>query len=249
LLAGIWVLAPWVVGGDDHPIAMATAFVLLALTVVQRSWLAGLLLALGMATRNEVAFLALPMALHILSTRGLRPATAFVAVFGTTLALVTVPFVLYDPGAMDYALRRQLQRDASDLTSMLSALLIPRLSAGAGVFLQQNPSLLAIAVNALISLMALRDRRMDRLALIVLLGYLLTLPLVYDRYFLPTYAMGLFYAARYANPLVGVMVLVMVWPGTGYGTYALLALLGVLAFSAFFRQRSEHRETPRPSLP
>ncbi len=64
VLAAMWMLAPWVVTGDDHPIAMATLFALLALATVERGWLSGFLLALGVATRLEVVFFVLPLILH-----------------------------------------------------------------------------------------------------------------------------------------------------------------------------------------
>jgi hypothetical protein len=245
ILAGMWLLAPWVVGGDDHPIAVAITFALLAFANAERGWLCGLLLALGVATRNEVAFFVLPMVLHFCFHRGWRQATAFLGTFGTTLSLIAVPFFLYDPGAMDYALRRQLQRDASGEMSMLTSFLAPRLGDGIGAVLQQNPTLLALALNLLISLVALRDGRVARVAMLASLGYLVTLPIVFGRYMLFSYAISLFYSAWYVNPLIAAAAGVILWPNAPLQTYVLLVLFAALIIFAVLRP--DRRAGPTPS--
>ncbi len=228
VLAGAWMLAPWVVAADDHPIAPAVALAVAALCSLERPWLAGLLLGLGVATRNEVAFFAIPLAVHFGRRRGLAPTVAFLATLGTVVALVGGPFVLTDPEAMDYAMRRQLQRDAENQISLLASLLMPYLSAGVATFLRENPALLALGLNLPIALLPTRDRRPARVMLVAAVGYLLTLPLLHDRYTLFVYALGLFYAVRYRSPLVAVLSLGISWPGFSYGQYAQIALFFVM---------------------
>lgn len=234
-MAGAWLMAPWVIRGNDHPISPAVAFTLAAFVTLRRGWLCGLLLALGVATRNEVAFLVLPVALHFATRRGLAQSVAFLGAFTTTLALIVAPFALYDLDALDYALRRQLQRDASSQVSMVGAALFPYLNQGTAALLQQNPSLPALGLNLAVALLALRDPRVARVAAIAALGYLLTLPLVHERYTLFAFAMGLFYAARYSNPLVAVATMAMAMPPLGYSEQALIGLFAGLVLAGLLR--------------
>ena len=236
VLAAMWMLTPLAVQGDDHPIPVAIAFALLGMATVERPWLSGLMFALGMATRSEVAFLALPVVVHFVTKRPLAQSVAFLGTFGTTVALIGLPFVLFDPAAMDYAMRRQLQRDAAGQLSMLSSALFPYLDQKTATFLRDNSSLMAVPFNLLLGLLAMRDRRVPRVVLVVALGYLLTLPILLDRYTLFAYAAGLFYAARYANPVVAGVVLVAEWPGFPYTWPLLIGLLVVMSILALLRQ-------------
>lgn len=212
ILAAVWLLSRRVVEADDHAVGAATAFTIAALASLQRAWLCGILMGLGAATRNEAAFLALPLMVHFTARRELRESVAFLGAFLTTLAVVGMPFVLTDPEAMDYAMRQQPQRQASGQLSSLLAFLQPRLSAGLASLLRQNPGLLAVAVTLLASLLAMRDGRVARVMLVVALAYILALPVLHPRYTLPAYAVGLFYAARYGNPLVAVAIVAAIWP-------------------------------------
>jgi hypothetical protein len=233
VLAGAWLLSPWVAGANDHPINVATAFALISLATIGAGWLPGVMLALGVATRSEVAFLALPVLLHVVSTRGLRRSVGFVAAFGATIAVVGLPFFLYDPAAMEFALRGQLQRDAADGMSAVLSFLTPLIDLRAEVFLQENPSVLALALNLLVAPLALRDPRVARVALIASIAYLLTLPLVHERYLVIAYGAGLFYAASYGNPVVAVALGLGVWLGGAvWGMGVLMAAFLVLVLSS-----------------
>ncbi len=235
VLAAMWVLAPWVVGGDDHPIAVATLFALLALATVERGWLSGLLLALGVATRLEVAFFVFPLVLHFWFHRGFRQSTAFLITFGTTLGLIAIPFVLYGPSAMGYALMGQLQRDASTEMSLLTSFLSTRLSQGIGITFRRNPTVVALGLNLVISLLALRDRRVGRVEVAASLMYILTLPILFDRYMLFSYGLILLYAAQYANPFIAAAGVLMLLPATPFQTLMPPLLFVVVAIFALAR--------------
>ena len=239
-LAAMWMLAPWVVAGDDHPIAVAALFAMLAVATVRRGWLSGLLLALGVATRLEIAFFALPLILYYWRHRGFRSTVGFLAVLGTTLGLIAMPFVLYSPAAMGYALMGQLQRDASSEMSLLTAFLAPRLGEGIGTMFQRNPTVIALGLNLLISLVALRDRRIGRVVVLASLMYILTLPILFDRYMLFSYGVILLYAAQYANPIIAVAAALMLWPATPFQTYLPPVLLAVLVILALAKPDRHH---------
>ena len=239
-LAAMWMLAPWVVAGDDHPIAVAALFAMLAVATVRRGWLSGLLLALGVATRLEIAFFALPLILYYWRHRGFRSTVAFLTVLGTTLGLMAMPFVLYSPAAMGYALMGQLQRDASSEMSLLTAFLAPRLGEGIGTMFQRNPTVIALGLNLLISLVALRDRRIGRVVVLASLMYILTLPILFDRYMLFSYGVILLYAAQYANPIIAVAAALMLWPATPFQTYLPPVLLAVLVILALAKPDRHH---------
>ncbi|HEX9015489.1 MAG TPA: hypothetical protein VF960_05725 [Chloroflexota bacterium] len=233
--AGLWMLAPWVIGGDDHPISFAILFGLLALASLDRPSLCGLALALGIASRNEVAFLALPVVVHFVARRPLAQSATFEGTFGTVLAVIVLPFALFDPGAMVYALVGQLQRDASTVQSMLFLALAPHLPPAATNFLRYNPSLPAMAAAGLISLAALREGRVERVVLLVALVYLVTLPLLYERYFLFLLVLALYYAVRYSNPIVAVAGALVAWPEFPYAPQLLLATALVLGAAILLR--------------
>ena len=245
VLAAMWMLAPWVIAGDDHPIAMATLFAMLALATVERGWLSGFLLALGVATRLEAAFFVLPLMLHFWFHRGFRQSTVFLIAFGTTLGLIAMPFFLYGPSAMGYALMGQLQRDASTEMSLLTSFVALRLGEGIGTVLQHNPTVVALGLNLVISLLALRDHRVGRIEVMVSLMYILTLPILFDRYMLFSYGLTLLYAAQYANPLIAAAAFVMLWPATPF--QALLPPL-LLAAMAFFALAKPDRRKPAGHL-
>jgi len=244
VLAAAWLLAPWVVGADDHPIGPAIAFTLAAFAFPDRAWLCGLLLALGVATRSETVFFLLPLALHFATKRGVGQAVAFLALFGTTLLAIAAPFFLYDPEAMDYAVRGQIQRDASNQMSMLMATLLPILSQGATSFLQRNPSLLSFGLNLLVAMAALRDRRVLRVLVAAGIAYLITLPVMSERYFLFAFAVGLFYAAQYGDLLVGAATLAMTWVGLPYGGLVRIALFVAMLLQSLLWP--ERRRSDRP---
>lgn len=212
ILAAAWLLSPRVVESDDHAVGTAAAFSIAALASLQRPWQCGILMGLGAATRNEAAFLALPLIVHFTARRELRESVAFLGAFSTTLGVEGMPFLLTDPEAMDYAMRQQPHRQASGQLSILLAFLQPCLPAGLASVLQQNPSLLAIAVTMLSSLLAMRDGRVARVVLVVALAFILALPVLHPRYTILAYAGALFYAARHGNPLVVVAIVAAIWP-------------------------------------
>lgn len=231
-IAAVWLLPVWVVGGDDHPIAVAVALALLGLANLHRSWLAGLLFGLGVATRTEVVFLATPVVVHFLSKRSRRDAVRFVGLLGLVIGVIALPFIVYDFPSFDYALRRQLQRDAADLVSIAASQILPHLRAEVATAIQENPSLQALAFNAALALLAVRDRRIERVVAVAAVGYLLTLPLVHERYMLFAYAVLLYYAAKFRNPLVPVGAVYLLWLDAGYGTRALFATFAGLALTS-----------------
>ena len=256
LTAGVWLLMPEVIQADDHGISPAVAFALAGFANLHNGWLCGLLLALGVGTRSEIAFLALPVAFHFLRWRRPSERTSFLLAFGLAMAVILLPPLLYDPSALDYAMRRQLQRDAANQMSTLLLLAMPYLGEQATAFLRQNPSVLAVALTAMLSLLALRDRRVLRVLLAVAAGYLLTLPVVQGRYMLFAFGAGLFYAARYLDPLVLAAAMAMTWPRTPYmyQSWAVLLLLpGLLSILRPERtvepMDDDHRTAPAAAPP
>ena len=243
LLAGAWLLAPWVIPAGDHPISVAAAFALLSLATIKRAWLSGIFLALGIATRSEIVFIAAPIALHFLSKRGLAEFMRFSAFCAGLLALIAIPFAVYDLAAMDYALRTQIQRDASDYVSVVSSLLLPHVDLQTSMLLQENTSFLAIGLSLLTALLAIRDGRVARVVLASAIAYLLTLPLPFDRYMVIMYAVGLYYAAAYSSPVIAATTVVSVWLGGVLGMYPLiLTYLGLVLSSLL---RPENGPVPR----
>ena len=251
-----WLLAPWAIGGD-HPVPAAVLFTLLALCNTRRGWLCGLLLAFGIGTRNEVLFFALPLAVHFAAERRWRDLVAYSAVTAVGMSLMILPFLIYDPIAFDYGVRGQLQRDAGDLISTFSAALLPWLNSGQAIFLQNNPTLLAVGVNLVLSLLAFRDRNLTRVVLVVALGYLITLPLVHERYMLFSYGLALFYVARRGHPGVAVAAILMMYGVGRYQDFLVLGLFGSLLAASVLRPRDAslagapetspvHRDLPRP---
>ncbi|HEX9016774.1 MAG TPA: hypothetical protein VF960_12350, partial [Chloroflexota bacterium] len=173
----------------------------------------------------------------------------FFAAFGTVLAVIVLPFLLFDPAAMDYALRGQLQRDASSVQSMLFIALQPLLPARLSEFLRFNPSLPALVCTAAAALLALRERRVERVMLLVALVYLVTLPLIYDRYLLFSFALLLYYSARFSQPLLAVPALMIVWPGFPYVSQVVLGLLVLGAIVVTLRPvRNREPEEGTPTL-
>ena len=215
-LAAAWFLAPWVITADDHAVGLAAAFAVASVAAIERGWLAGLLLALGVATRNEVAFFVLPLALYFISQRRLSQTVGFFGAFGSTLAVIALPFVITDPEAIDYAMRRQIQRDASTEMCMLLSAISPFISQDLVGFLKINPSVLAAAFNILISLIALRDPpRKDP-------GHcsrrLFTNPtLMHQRYIVFFYSLGLFMLPG-SGPIVAVLIVGRHLPGIAFGS-------------------------------
>lgn len=235
ILAAAWFLSPVVVSSDDHAVGLATAFTIVAFATLERGWLCGLMIGLGAATRNEVVFLALPLIVHFVSRRDLREKVAFLGAFLTVIAVVGLPFVLTDPEAIDYAMRRQSLRQAAVELSTLLRYLQPHLSAGITLAIQQNPTLLTAAVTFPASLLAVRDSRVTRVVLVVALAYLLALPVLHPRYTVFAYAVGLFYAARYGSPLVAVAIVAATWPAIVWGAAVQLATAGVMAVLGLLR--------------
>lgn len=234
-LAAVWFLAPWVIGADDHAVGLAAAFAVASATAIRCGWLAGSLLALGVATRNEVAFFVFPLAVHFIAQRRLGQAVAFFGAFGTALALVAGPFILTDPEAIDYALRKHTEHIASAQLSTLLALVQPYLDPGLSAFLQQKQEILAIGLNLLIALLAIRDPRPERVLTVAAAGYVLTLPVVHQRYIVFLCSLGLLYAARYRDPIVAMMVVAATWPGFLYSGQALPALFAGLILLGLLR--------------
>ena len=214
IVAAAWLLSPLVAQAGDHAVCVAAAFTVAALASLGRAWLCGILMGLGAASRNEAAFLALPLIVHFVARRELRESVAFLGAFSTTLAAIGMPFLLTDPEAMDYAMRQQPHRQAFGQLSILLAFLQPYMPAGLASVLQQNPSLLAAAATLLSSLLAIRDGRVARVVLVVALVYILALPVVHERYMVPIYGCALFYAARHGNPFVIAAVLAAIRPGS-----------------------------------
>lgn len=228
-LAAAWFLSPWVIAADDHAVGMAAAFAVASVAALQRGWLAGLLLALGVATRNEAAFFLFPLAFYFISQRRLGQTVAFFGAFGTTLALVVGPFILTDPEAIDYALRKHTEHIASAQISTLLGLLIPFLDPNLAALLRQKQEVLAIGFNLLIALLAIRDPRPERVLVVAAAGYILALPVVHQRYIVFLYSLGLLYAARFRDPLVAVLIVAATWPGIVYGPQAMnLLFIGLI---------------------
>jgi len=234
-LAAAWFLAPWVITADDHAMGLAAAFAVAAVAGLQRGWLAGSMLALGLATRNEVAFFVAPLALYFLSQRRLADSAAFFGAFVTTLALVVGPFVLTDPEAIDYALRKHTEHIASAEVSSLLTMLQPHLDPGIAALLRQKQEIVAFGLNFLLALIALRDPRPERVLIVVAAGYILTLPVIHQRYIVFLCSLGLLYAARYRDPLVAALVLLATWPGMMYGHQSLLLLIAIPALLGLLR--------------
>ena len=234
ILAGAWMLSPLVASSDDRPVCVAAAFTIAAFSSLRRPWLCGIMIALGVATRTEVAFLALPLIIHFTTKRELREKVVFLGAFLTTLAVVALPFVLTDPEAIDFAMRRQGNRQASGEMSTLLLLLQTHLTGGFASVLQQNPSLFPAAVTLTASLLAFRDSRVVRVALVVSLAYIMTIPVLHPHYTVFSYAAGIFYAAFYSNPLVAVAIVAATWPAGMWGPILQpvlavgLAVLGLL---------------------
>jgi hypothetical protein len=128
--------------------------------------------------------------------------------------------------------------------SMLMATLLPILSQGATSFLQRNPSLLSFGLNLLVAMAALRDRRVLRVLVAAGIAYLITLPVMSERYFLFAFAVGLFYAAQYGDLLVGAATLAMTWVGLPYGGLVRIALFVAMLLQSLLWP--ERRRSDRP---
>ncbi len=234
-LAAAWFLAPWVITADDHAMGLAAAFTVAAVATLQCGWLAGTMLALGLATRNEVAFFVAPLALYFLSQRRLADNVAFFGAFVTILALIVGPFILTDPEAIDYALRKHTENiGATDVSSLLT-MLQPYLDTGIAALLRQKQEIVAFSFNFLLALIALRDPRPERVLIVVAAGYILTLPVIHQRYIVFLCSLGLLYAARHRDPLIAALILIATWPGMMYSHQALLLLMAVPALLGLLR--------------
>ncbi len=229
MLAAVWMLSPLVVGNDDRPTCLAADFAIAAFASLRRDWLCGILIALGVATRTEVAFLALPLVIHFVAKRELREKVVFLGAFLTTLAVVALPFVLTDPEALDFAMRLQGKRQASGQMSALLIFLQSYQTGGLALSLQQNPSFFPAALTLVASLLAVRDGRVARVALVAALAYILGIPVLHDHYMVFFYAAGIFYAASYGNPLVAVATIAAGGPSIILDSVVQLALAAVLA--------------------
>lgn len=235
VLSAAYLLSPLVISSDDHAVATSAAFTIAACATLERPWLCGLMIALASATRNEAAFLVLPLAIHFLFKRELREGVVFLGVYLTVLVGFGLPFVLTDPEAIDYAMRRQSLRQAAPEVSSLLAILQPHLSQGLYTLLQKNPLLLTLAGTLSAALLALRDRRVMRVALVVGTIYIMALPVLHPRYLLFIYGGGLFYAARYGNPLIALAFGLATWPGFPFGSALQLVLIGLLAIGGLLQ--------------
>ncbi|HZK67624.1 MAG TPA: hypothetical protein VFD42_08815 [Chloroflexota bacterium] len=235
LLPAAWLFAPWVVAGNDHPISPAVAFALAALTQLRRPVLCAVLLALGMGTRNEVAFLVLPVLIHFALRRPRSEFVSFLLGFSVPLALLVLPFALHDLEALDYALRRQLQRDVGSQLSILASALLPLMPQRVSILIRENPSILAVAGNLVVGAYCLRDRSVLRGAVVASLMYLVTLPLLHERYTLFAYGLALLYTARYGNLLVlaGALLMELPFPGA-VRSVATVSLLGGMGGSGLW---------------
>jgi hypothetical protein len=242
ILAATWMISPLVASNDDRPVGMAAAFAVAAFAVRRKPLLCGVLIALGAATRTEVGLLALPLIVHFLTKRELREKVVFLGAFVTTLGVVALPFVLTDPEAIDFALRRQGQRQASGQASMLLLFLQTQLSGGVGSWLQQNPSFFPLLVTLGTALLALRDRRVMRVGLVVALGYILTIPVLHDHYTVFFYAVGLLYAASYGNPLIAIAIVMAA--GWGPINPSLVQIALVVAMAVFSLLRIDRPRQP-----
>lgn len=232
IMAAAWMLSPLVAISNDRPVSAAAAFTVAALVSLRWGWLCGIMIALGVATRTEAAFLALPLILHFLAKRELREKVVFLGAFSTTLAVVALPFVLTDPEAIDFAMRLQGQRQASGHQAFLLMLLQPHLPAGLASVLQHNPSYFPAAMILAASLLAVRDGLVMRVTLLVATAHILSIPVLHPHYEVFFYAAGLLYAARYGNPLVALATVVAIGSGPIEGYVAQLALaVGLAVFS------------------
>ena len=213
ILAAAWLLSPVVAGSDDHPVGMAAAFTIAALASLERGWLCGAMLALGIASRTEAAFIALPVIAHFLMKRELRQKTLFLGAFMTTLGMVGMPFLLTDPGALLFAMFLQGKRQATGEIATLFWLMQPYLAAVPDFVHRQSAPFPATVSTLLATLLVLRDRRVARVAVVVALAYLLTIPVLHARYIVVFYAVGLYYAARYGDLLVAIATVAASWSG------------------------------------
>lgn len=241
VVAALVMLSPLVITSNDRPVSAAAAFTVAALVCHRRDWLCGILIALGVATRTEAAFLALPLIIHFLVQRELQEKVVFLGAFATTLGIVALPFVLTDPEAIDFAMRLQGQRQASGHQAVLLMLLQPHLPEALGSWLQRNPSYFPAAMVVAASLLAARDGRVMRVALLVATVHILSIPVLHPHYMVFCYAAGVLYSASYGNPLVAIATLA----ATGglapiSGHHGQLALAGGLALLSLLRP--EHRD-------
>jgi hypothetical protein len=241
ILAAAWLLSPVVANSDDRPVCVAATFAIAAMASRRRGWLCGALIALGVSTRTEVAFLALPLAIHFLFKRELGEKVSFIGAFVTTLGVVALPFILTDPAAIDFAMRLQGQRQASGELSYLLTLVQPHLMTGIAVLFQKNPSYFPTSIVLVTSLLAFRDRRVARVALVVAVAYIMSIPVLHPHYTVLSYATGIFYSALYGNPLVAVGVVLATWQGFTWGFETQVAL--VVALVVFGLLQLERRKS------
>ena len=100
---------------------------------------------------------------------------------------------------------------------------------GLAILLERNPSFFPIALILAASLLALRDGRASRAVLVAGLACILGIPVLHDRYMVFFYAAGVFYAARYGNPLVALAMILATGAGIVLDSIVQLALAVWLA--------------------
>ncbi|HEX2988817.1 MAG TPA: glycosyltransferase 87 family protein [Chloroflexota bacterium] len=243
VLSAAYLLSPLVISSDDHAVPTAAAFTIAAFASLERPWLCGLMIALASATRNEAAFFGLPLVIHFLFRRQVQEWVVFLGVYLTTLVAFALPFVLTDPEAIDYAMRRQSLRQAAPEVSSLLTVLQPHLSQEFYTLLQKNPLLLTLVGTLSGALLAVRDRRVMRVALVVGTVYVMTLPVLHPRYLVFIYGGGLFYAARYGNPLIALAFGIATWPGIPFGPTLQLVMVAILTICGLLQVYWPRRAT------
>lgn len=194
-LSPLWLRWRGGQGPDTQYAWIAIAWLLGALYWASAPQVAGTLFGLALATRTEMAFLALPWTLHF-ARQSLTHAGWFVACSGGVVALVVGPFALRDWQAFDWALRGHLLGRLGQEGALLwrwvwgdpPAALMDALSTHHGVVM--------LGAVVLASLISWRERLIERRLALVALAQVLTMPVFHNRYGAHAFALSLALAAR-----------------------------------------------------
>ena len=183
--AAIWYLQPWLLtatidNAQSH--AVALLFFVLAVARWEKPWLAGIFLALAASTRLEFGIAGIVAFFWYLRWRGLRDAGFYALTSLGLLGVIAVPYALADFTAFRWALGGHLLDRGEPL--LLVQELYRAFGATAPAWLDTLDNRYVGLANALFAILVMFDPSHRRALAKAGLFYILTLPVIHDRYLL-----------------------------------------------------------------
>ncbi len=228
--AAVWYLQPWLLTAtitDAQSHAVALLFFVLAVARWEKPWLAGIFLALAASTRLEFGIAGIVACFWYLRWRGLRDAGLYALTSLGLLGLIAIPYALADFTAFRWALGGHLLDRGEPLLLMQE--LYRAFGATTPAWLDTLDNRYVGLANALFAILVMFDPSHRRALAKAGLFYILTLPVIHDRYLLLGLAALFLFALpqrRLAYLIIGLLWVTAIIPISWFlGTFSAALVL------------------------